>query len=90
MDKIVDHLFVFEGEGVINDFRWTYSEYKSAQEEKLKVQELEQQKQKLSTELGFERVNLKYLKEKTEEQRTELSELKEQKQQIQRSTGLKR
>lgn len=36
MDKIVDHLFVFEGEGVINDFRWTYSEYKSAQEEKLK------------------------------------------------------
>lgn len=36
MDKIVDHIFVFEGEGVINDFRWTYSQYKSAQEEKLK------------------------------------------------------
>jgi len=36
MDKIVDHLFVFEGDGVINDFRGTYSEYKSAKEEKLK------------------------------------------------------
>ena len=59
-----------------------------AEEEKLKVQELTQQKEKLGTELSFERVNLKYLKEKTEEQRTELSELKEQKQQIQRSKGL--
>jgi ABC transport system ATP-binding/permease protein len=29
MDKIVDHLFIFEGEGKIRDFNGTYSEYRS-------------------------------------------------------------
>lgn len=28
MDKITDHLFIFEGEGVVKDYWWTYSEYK--------------------------------------------------------------
>lgn len=28
MDKITDHLFIFEGEGAVKDFWWTYSEYK--------------------------------------------------------------
>ncbi len=39
MDKITDHLFVFEGDGVVKDFRWTYSEYKNLTEsEKLQVE----------------------------------------------------
>ena len=46
MDKIVDHLFVFEGEGVINDFRWTYSQYKSAQDQKLKKEKKETKPEK--------------------------------------------
>lgn len=29
MDRLVDHLFVFEGEGQITDFRGTYSEWKN-------------------------------------------------------------
>lgn len=29
MDRLVDHLFVFEGNGVIKDFNGTYSEYKA-------------------------------------------------------------
>lgn len=29
MDRIVDHLFVFEGEGIINDFPGNYSDYRS-------------------------------------------------------------
>lgn len=29
MDRIVDHLFIFEGEGQITDFRGTYSEWKN-------------------------------------------------------------
>ncbi|MCX6824286.1 MAG: ABC-F family ATP-binding cassette domain-containing protein [candidate division SR1 bacterium] len=29
MDKITDHLFIFEGEGAVKDFRGTYSEYKN-------------------------------------------------------------
>lgn len=32
MDKIVDHLFIFEWEWKISDFRWTYSEYRSNKE----------------------------------------------------------
>jgi ATP-binding cassette subfamily F protein uup len=44
MDRIVDHLFVFEGEGVIRDFPGNYGEYrlevaeKSADPEKVKSQ----------------------------------------------------
>lgn len=64
MDRIVDHLFIFEGEGQITDFRGTYSEWKNDQDNKKdkksdseKVQSLTQisasshqetQKQKLS------------------------------------------
>ena len=40
MDKIVDHLFVFEGEGVITDFPGNYTVYRN------KVEEDEQQKAK--------------------------------------------
>jgi ATP-binding cassette subfamily F protein uup len=29
MDKLVDHLFVFEGKGVIRDFNGTYAEYRA-------------------------------------------------------------
>jgi ATP-binding cassette subfamily F protein uup len=29
MDKLVDHLFVFEGDGVIKDFNGTYAEYRA-------------------------------------------------------------
>jgi ATP-binding cassette subfamily F protein uup len=35
MDKLVDHLFVFEGNGIVNGFSGNYSEYR----EKLKVEE---------------------------------------------------
>ena len=34
MDRLVDHLFVFEGEGKITDFRGTYSEWKNEQDNK--------------------------------------------------------
>jgi len=39
MDKITDHLFIFEGDGIVKDFWGTYSEYKLAVESwKLKVE----------------------------------------------------
>jgi ATP-binding cassette subfamily F protein uup len=31
MDKIVDHLFIFKGEGKITDYWGSYSEYKTSQ-----------------------------------------------------------
>ena len=34
MDKITDHLFIFEGDGIVKDYRWTYSEYKEELTEK--------------------------------------------------------
>ena len=34
MDKIVEHLFVFQGEGKIKDFNGTYTEYRTAQKAK--------------------------------------------------------
>ena len=34
MDRIVDHLFVFEGQGVIRDFPGNYAEYREEQNEK--------------------------------------------------------
>ncbi len=44
MDRIVDHLFVFEGNGIVKDFRWTYSEYKSAEEMRIQKERDEKNK----------------------------------------------
>jgi len=39
MDKLVDHLFVFEGDGVVNDFPGNYSQWRSDEMRKKKNQE---------------------------------------------------
>jgi len=36
MDRLVDHLFVFEGDGVISDYPGNYSQYRIAQKQKEK------------------------------------------------------
>jgi ATP-binding cassette subfamily F protein uup len=36
MDKLVDHLFIFEGEGKIRDYNGSYSEYRISEDEKEK------------------------------------------------------
>lgn len=41
MDKIVEHLFVFQGQGKIKDFNGTYTEYRTAQ----KAKETEERRQ---------------------------------------------
>jgi ATP-binding cassette subfamily F protein uup len=51
MDKIVDHLFVFEGDGVINDFPGNYTVYRNKieadeQEEKAKAEKKNVEKPK--------------------------------------------
>ncbi len=33
MDKLVDHLFIFEGEGIVNDYNGSYTEYKWEKED---------------------------------------------------------
>ncbi|HMN32442.1 MAG TPA: ABC-F family ATP-binding cassette domain-containing protein [Chitinophagaceae bacterium] len=42
MDKLVDHLFVFEGEGIITDFPGNYAQYRIKQLEKQSEQEYNQ------------------------------------------------
>ncbi len=39
MDRLVDHLFVFEGEGVVRDFPGNYSQYRADLENKLSMSE---------------------------------------------------
>lgn len=39
MDKLVDHLFVFEGDGIIKDFPGKYTEYQLKQKEKSRLPE---------------------------------------------------
>ena len=46
MDKIVDHLFVFEGDGIIRDFPGNYSDYRDWLEEKEKEQRLPEKREK--------------------------------------------
>ena len=44
MDKIVDHLFVFRGEGVIEDFPGNYSDFRVYEDSKPVVTEIEEDK----------------------------------------------
>lgn len=45
MDKVVDHILVFKGQGKILDFPGNYSQYREAQGEEQKVKETEQKAQ---------------------------------------------
>lgn len=45
LDKLADHLFVFEGEGIISDFPGNYTQWKWSLEEKAEKEAEEKQKQ---------------------------------------------
>lgn len=46
MDKIVDHLFVFEWEGIVKDFWWTYSAYTANKSHQLHHEKQQEKKAK--------------------------------------------
>jgi len=48
MDKIVDHMFVFEGEGIIKDSPGNYSDYRDWVEAKEKEQRTPEKKEKVA------------------------------------------
>ncbi len=49
MDKIVDHLFVFKGEGVIDDFPGNYSDYRIYEDSQpIETKNVEDKKEKQS------------------------------------------
>ncbi len=79
MDKVVEHLFVFEGNGVVRDFNGTYNEYRTLQkEEERERKRIESTKEKKPTD----KVKHQYQQELTPgldyEQRKEFKRLEKQ------------
>lgn len=52
MDRLVEHLFVFEGEGEIRDFPGNYSQYRIWEKQKEQTQSIEPVKAKVETSVG--------------------------------------
>lgn len=52
MDKLVDHLFVFEGDGVIRDFNGTYSEYRDDLDERASLRKKEDAQKRAAVEVS--------------------------------------
>lgn len=84
MDKLVDHLFVLEGDGNIKDYNGTYSEYRTWKKESVKIQQdlknddsqeqtKEESKGKISFEQRKEVAKLEKEIKKLEEKRLELT-----------------
>lgn len=79
MDKVVEHLFVFEGDGVVRDFNGTYNEYRTLQkQEERERKKAESTKEKKSND----KVKHQYQQELTPgldyEQRKEFKRLEKQ------------
>lgn len=49
LDKIVDHLFVFEGEGVIRDFPGNYTQYKAWSDDRKRAEQLQRRRETSKT-----------------------------------------
>ena len=49
MDKLVDHLFVFEGQGIVSDFPGNYTDYREKEIENQKVKKETVKKEQVST-----------------------------------------
>lgn len=70
MDKLVDHLFILEGDGEVRDFNGTYSEYRLLKkEEELAAQRLQRENKPKEKKVRQDKVGLNY------EQRKEFNKL---------------
>ena len=58
MDKVVDHLLVFNGEGDIRDFPGNYTEYRGWKDEKLKLDRANASQTKISNDNSIKKVRL--------------------------------
>ena len=67
LDNIVDHLFVFEGNGIVKDFPGNYSDFRKWQEEFIKAnKEIEKPKEKITEKPKTERQVKMTFKERKE------------------------
>ncbi len=77
MDKVVDHLFVFQGEGRIQDFPGNYTQYRAWKEEQDKS-ESESDKKSKSPELKKQKVGLTERKRMSFKERREFEQLEQE------------
>ena len=63
LDRLVDHLFIFSGEGRIEDYNGTYSEWKKLTKEKIPVQPIIQKGEKSSNQKDLNKLKSRYKKE---------------------------
>jgi len=87
MDRLTQHLFVFEGEGIISDFNGTYSEYRIIQElkaaEKYNTPKENKLKEEKSKPVPSEKRKLSYKEQREFEQlELEIPELENKKAQL--------
>lgn len=82
MDKLVDHLFVFEGNGVINDFAGNYSQYRDEVEQKEEAKkELTKEEQPKIVASSTTKISYKHKRE-FELLETEIPALEKEKKQL--------
>ncbi|GAA4837580.1 ABC-F family ATP-binding cassette domain-containing protein [Algivirga pacifica] len=86
MDKLVDHLFVFEGEGIVKDFNGQYTDYreqllaKEAAEKKAEKERKAEQKEKKTEVKPVAKKKLSFKEQKEYEQlEKEMEELEKEK-----------
>lgn len=72
MDKLVDHLFVFEGDGIVSDFPGNYSQYRLAEEKKQSITEVKE-----NTEASDFEAQKKLKKEQEKEKKLSFKEKRE-------------
>lgn len=60
MDRLVDHLFVFEGNGIIQDFPGNYSQYREAEKKQVVEKEPEKKEVKPVEEITKQKKKLSY------------------------------
>lgn len=77
MDKVVDHLFVFQGEGRILDFPGNYTQYRAWKEEQDKSESKSDKKSK-SPELKKQKVGLTERKRMSFKERREFEQLEQE------------
>jgi len=90
MDKLVDHLFVFEGEGKIKDFNGKYADYRDwKQEEEKEAKKLEKAAKPKTTHRAPQEKKKLSFKEKQEYEKleSEIEQLEEEKEQLEANLG---
>ncbi|MBN2668580.1 MAG: ABC-F family ATP-binding cassette domain-containing protein [Bacteroidales bacterium] len=77
-DKLVDHLFVFEGEGRVNDFPGNYTDYRWSELRKAKQQKLNDSKEKQESTNAEVQIKNDYSKRLSYKEKVEFEQLEKE------------